>query len=257
MDFLEVNQPGGFPMTTNILNHLQNASRIFNSLGALAGDFSIISGCEEVGSTVSDGVVYFKNELFPFKGGSKTSKIRIIETSEAKTFQDGTTKAVVFKRYVEFGTAVTDFLWSDFKRIDPLVSLTAKVSSLEKKAAVFIQGGGMVLWNKPATDIPEGWQEVVNWRGRMPVGFDSTQTEFNVMGKDGGEKTHQLTIDEMPKHRFQLTQDVVSFYDENNGVGNGGDGPASKVKYTNYLGSDKPHNNLSPYRVVMFIECIV
>ncbi|MDB0600682.1 hypothetical protein PL373_05895 [Tenacibaculum maritimum] len=257
MDYLLVNQTGGFPLTTNILNELQNASAIFNVFGKLAGDYTIISGCEQVGSTIADGVVFFKGELFPFKGGTKISKVRIKEIVESKNFQDGTTKQVVFKRHVEFGTAVEDYLWSDFKKIDPLISLMNRLDSLEKKAAVYTQGGGMVLWNKPANEIPEGWQEVVNWRGRMPVGFNPNESEFNQLGKTGGEKTHRLTIPEMPRHRFGFPP------------GAGGDNGATRITsgnsdgtqslenaFTLYLGNDQPHNNLSPYRVVMFIEYI-
>lgn len=37
-------------------------------------------------------------------------------------------------------------------------------------------------------------------RGRMVAGRDSGQTEFNVVGKTGGEKTHTQTIAELPAH---------------------------------------------------------
>lgn len=34
--------------------------------------------------------------------------------------------------------------------------------------------------------------------GRVPVGVDTTQTEFNAVQKTGGEKTHTLTVEQMP-----------------------------------------------------------
>jgi microcystin-dependent protein len=37
-------------------------------------------------------------------------------------------------------------------------------------------------------------------RGRMGVGKDASQTEFNTLGKIGGTKTHTLTAAEMPTH---------------------------------------------------------
>lgn len=37
-------------------------------------------------------------------------------------------------------------------------------------------------------------------RGRVPVGVDSTQSEFDAIGKAGGAKTHTLTAQEMPSH---------------------------------------------------------
>ena len=39
-----------------------------------------------------------------------------------------------------------------------------------------------------------------NLKGRVPVGLDSGQTEFDAMGETGGAKTHTLTSSEMPSH---------------------------------------------------------
>lgn len=36
--------------------------------------------------------------------------------------------------------------------------------------------------------------------GRVPVGVDTSQTEFDTVGKTGGEKTHLLSENEMPRH---------------------------------------------------------
>jgi microcystin-dependent protein len=41
---------------------------------------------------------------------------------------------------------------------------------------------------------------VPNLKGRMPVGLDSTQTEFDTRGETGGAKTHTLTGAEIPSH---------------------------------------------------------
>lgn len=39
-----------------------------------------------------------------------------------------------------------------------------------------------------------------NLKGRIPVGRDAAQTEFDAMGETGGSKTHTLTQTEMPVH---------------------------------------------------------
>lgn len=39
-----------------------------------------------------------------------------------------------------------------------------------------------------------------NMKGRVPVGLDSAQTEFDALGETGGAKTHTLTSSEMPGH---------------------------------------------------------
>ena len=84
--------------------------------------------------------------------------------------------------------------------------------------------------------------------GRVLVGLDAGQTEFNTVEKTGGEKTHTDTIAEMPAHTHNIT---VS------------DGPSTNAGYAMYsspvdvyaltstsAGSGAPHNNLQPYIAV-------
>lgn len=39
-----------------------------------------------------------------------------------------------------------------------------------------------------------------NLKGRVPVGRDAAQTEFDALGENGGAKTHTLSTSEMPSH---------------------------------------------------------
>lgn len=51
----------------------------------------------------------------------------------------------------------------------------------------------------PATQLGFGtWVEAA--KGRVLVGVDATQAEFDTVGKTGGSKTHTLTLTEMPRH---------------------------------------------------------
>jgi hypothetical protein len=85
--------------------------------------------------------------------------------------------------------------------------------------------------------------------GRVLVGLDSGQTEFDTLGETGGAKTHTLTIPEMPSHNHSV--------DESNytGGGNAIAVGASPSIYpansgTNAAGGGLAHNNLQPYIVV-------
>lgn len=46
----------------------------------------------------------------------------------------------------------------------------------------------------------------VEWgKGRVPVGIDISDTDFDTAGKEGGEKTHVLSVSEMPSHNHEGT----------------------------------------------------
>lgn len=47
--------------------------------------------------------------------------------------------------------------------------------------------------------------QVPNTKGRVRVGVDAAQSEFNVLGETGGAKTHALTTGEMPVHSHGVT----------------------------------------------------
>ena len=79
MNKINFNQTGGFPLSTNILDAMQSAYAIFNQLGSLAGNKAIISGCEQLGNTIADGVIFLNGEILPFKGGAIGSSIIIKE----------------------------------------------------------------------------------------------------------------------------------------------------------------------------------
>jgi len=125
--------------------------------------------------------------------------------------------------------------------------------------------------------------------GRVLVGLDAAQTEFNALGKTGGAKTHTLTTAEMPSHNHTQnahnhTQDAHNhtqnphkhYIAANTGTVAGGSSVTKAYPYTttsetldttatnnattatnqattatnNPTGGDGAHNNLQPYFVV-------
>ena len=128
MNVVRYKQTGGFPLDTNNLDFLQSSFHILNTLGNLAGDMVIISGCETTGNTVSNGVVYVNKEVLEFKGGSLSANVFIKEEAVSGTFEDGSFKPIEITRYVTFGSSTPDktFKWEDFKRVENLLNLTEK-----------------------------------------------------------------------------------------------------------------------------------
>jgi|GEM_PF-3746515 len=149
--------------------------------------------------------------------------------------------------------------------INNIATINATFANLTKILAVFIPGGTMMFWNKPANQIPTGWQEVVNWRGRFPVGMDVSQLDFQVLGGVGGEKRTTLSPGQLPKltGQFETTagqganpSGVFSQpYAASASIG-GVSVPFKHAGVKLDIGNDESHNNLPPYRTVLFIEYI-
>ena len=97
----------------------------------------------------------------------------------------------------------------------------------------------------PATLLGFGTWERFG-EGRVLVSQDSTDADFDAIGETGGEKTHQLTVDEMPSHSHDLQWVGRDGPDAGSGTSYGGpDGSR-----TGTTGGGNPHNNLQPYITV-------
>ena len=93
-----------------------------------------------------------------------------------------------------------------------------------------------------------------NKRGRVSVGLDSSQTEFNTIGKKGGEKTHQLKVEELPSHAHTVKGTVGSGgYAEGVSFGNSPNPGYTSWVSMSAVGGNQPHNNLQPYEVDVWI----
>lgn len=133
MNKIKFNQSEGFPLETEILDEMQNSYSITNSLGNIAGNFAIISGCEDTNGIVSNGVVFINNELIEFRGGNATSTIIIVETPVKKEFENGEEKDVLFIRYATFGIGTTTYNWAEFKRPKSTIQMTDDIKTVQEE----------------------------------------------------------------------------------------------------------------------------
>lgn len=98
---------------------------------------------------------------------------------------------------------------------------------------------------------------VPNHQGRVMVGLDPAQTEFDTIGETGGAKTHTLTTPEMPAHNHPVRTSDNNYQVASTGStaagGAGGDmrrnSTTPDALITTNTGGGGAHNNLQPYAV--------
>lgn len=104
------------------------------------------------------------------------------------------------------------------------------------------EGDGSTTFNLP------------NLSGRVVVGVDKSDPDFSAAGKTGGEKTHKLTIEEMPAHGHSISaiSDPTGSAEGVN-ITASASGRESTRFPTSSAGGGKAHNNLQPYMALNYI----
>jgi hypothetical protein len=276
MKKLSFTQLDGWPASTETWKYFQEMIEQVQSLSLVGGNNYIVSGCIETGNNVSSGWVVLNGEILPFDGGLKQDKIVAIEMPAVKEFFGGALLPYYLDRKAIFGSGAGEVSWSDVRRNDPANSILTRLERLERISAPFlpvtasdgtVHRGGMLLWKKPAILIPAGWQEVTDWRGRLPLGYTPDDADFNEVGKTGGSKTHTLQVPNMPPHDHAMenmsrrgwpkqsgdrtnddyfidkSQDAAAYYK-----------PLTMSKTGGSNGAAVGVNHMNPFRIVMFIE---
>lgn len=94
--------------------------------------------------------------------------------------------------------------------------------------------------------------------GKVLVGVDPSDVDFNTVGKTGGEKTHILKVDEMPSHNHLLCGSPADSADWIDGVQRVKYDVNKKTASNTYTlaqpvfntGGSQAHNNVQPYVAV-------
>lgn len=182
------------------------------------------------------------------------------------------------------GKKSTEMLWAKMKAyVDEHSSGGLTLDKVYPIGSVYISANGA----NPNAIIGGTWEEFAT--GRTLIGYDPADDDLTETGMTGGEKTHVLTVDELPEHNHDVTVDnkeltgsVWNFAGQGAtfGPGNstsgvfskGGDGtcfyPSSTGKATGVndgftmdathkhtasasnTGSGTAHNNMMPYITV-------
>lgn len=202
-----------------------------------------------------------------FANGDQVTAAKLNNLVDASTFVSGAVDNIS-TQLSGGGIIVKDGGVSTAKLADSAVT-AIKIASDALTAAYPV---GSIYMNasdatNPATLLGFGtW--VAFGAGKVPVGIDAGDTDFDAAEETGGAKTHTLDLDEMPSHRHGGIQPSGSPGGNSNGFDvdnptNGADTDAFQ-KFTKYAGgagstvdgvltsagATQAHNNLQPYIVV-------
>lgn len=140
-------------------------------------------------------------------------------------------------------------------QITELKNAFNSVTSLTKQLFLLMHPVGCIYMStssvSPQTTFGGTW---IRWgNGRVPVGVDSNDSNFNTVEKTGGDKQHILTVSEIPSHNHGVyggcttTTNILSSSNDNGWIpGLGGKGYKNDGLLIN-AGGNQPHNNLQPY----------
>lgn len=253
MNRIDFNQAGGFPLSTQILDAAQKAYADFNQLGYLAGNnMVIITGCEPAaGGTVTDGFVAINGELLPFVGTTETADVIIVETADARGFEDGSVKPVIYERYATFGSGAVSFPWADFRRPMTLFALEDRLTQLEKAVPI----GLVAIWGKPADAIPVGWVAHTDFEGTVPVARKTGDVNFGAaLGTKIGAA--QVTIENANLPPLNATVPLAPNPDSAGGNLYGRGGALGSVTFPVKTGAATPMTNIQPSIIVDYIRFV-
>lgn len=172
------------------------------------------------------------------------------------TFENGT---LVKGAYVEINGVQYPVTMPQYSGNTPVSAENLNKMQIEILKIAFPIGSRYVTEDKtnPSEILGFGvWERFKG--GKIAIGVDEDDTDFNAIGKTGGEKEHTLTINEMPSHSHNMDNHgegmwAVGTNDAMLGNGTSGNWAKKIDGDTQTAGEGQAHNNMQPYEVVGYM----
>ena len=242
-----------------------NANLIGNVIGDVQGDVYADNGITKILDNGTDGT----NAVFNGNATNAT-KAETIEIDAASGDQehrmifgennDGSNAAESLYKDSEanftYNPSTNALTAGSFVGAVALTNVTGLQAALDAKTtllAVWPIGSvyTSVSATSPSTLFGGNWEAF--GAGRVMVGLDASDTDFDTVEETGGAKTHALTIAEMPAHSHTYTLENPS------GTGSTGSATGASsfsTPNTSTVGSGAAHNNVQPYITVYMFKRI-
>ena len=220
---------------------------------AAAGSFTTISASSNITGNVigdikaTDGTVVLNNGSdgtdATFTGAVTGNATTATTTATARAFSVSgdlaTSAGVDFdgSGAVDLAVAITDTLWDKIYPVGSIYTTT---------------NGSF----NPNTSFYGTWSTY--GAGRVLVGQDTGDTDFDTINATGGAKTHTLTVDEMPSHQHNsnvMSEDTRAYIGDTYALSHKGldiGSHGTQAPKTSNTGGGQAHNNLQPYTVVKY-----
>ena len=143
----------------------------------------------------------------------------------------------------------------DFENgVTPINDVNLNKMQIDILQAVFPVGSTYITQEdvNPSTILKFGTWE--RFKGKVALGVDEDDTNLSTIGNTGGEKTHTLTVEEMPSHRHAINTNINSSrFGTDNSLTRGYQG-TNEIKdeetYIKSTGGGQSHNNMKPYKII-------
>lgn len=288
-----------FPIDCETMDAMQTNIALLQVLGNIAGNKTILSGCEpeQNGTRRKAGYVFVKTKDFPegevlyWEGGNVSGGMYVNQEVVQVTAQGYEFPQAYTVRSLVAGVGSENFSWSDFKTFKTPRELEeydktqdAKIALLAPPPLGIVQiwagkvvpsgyelceGQQLKISEYPALyaaigstynsaysytgarySTMSGYFRLPDLRGRFIVGYNPNDNDYNAIARSGGEKTHALTVEEMPSHTHGL-------FLQNSGTRFTGGGKANELNSgdgkTDATGGGKAHENRPPYYTLAYI----